>query len=150
MLASGFFDLVDGVVARHQGISTRFGAFLDSTLDRFADVAVLVGLSIYFARIGEPGNVLLTGSALTATVLVSYSAAIAKHSVPAGINVGLFERGERVGLLAAGAILGFVVPALWILLIGSSVTLAQRFVRAYRDMERLDAEESASDLEDRA
>ncbi len=149
MLASGFFDLVDGVVARHQGISTRFGAFLDSTLDRFADVVVLVGLSVYFARIGEPGNVLLTGAALTATVLVSYSAAIAKLSVPAGINVGLFERGERVGLLAAGAILGFVVPALWILLIGSSITLAQRFVRAYREMERLDAEERTS-LEDRA
>ncbi len=83
------------------------------------------------------------------TVLVSYSAAIAKLSVPAGINVGLFERGERVGLLAAGAILGFVVPALWILLIGSSVTLAQRFVRAYREMERIDAEERTS-LEDRS
>jgi predicted lipid-binding transport protein (Tim44 family) len=51
--------------------------------------------------------------------------------------------------LAAGAILGFVVPALWILLIGSSVTLAQRFVRAYREMERLDATEPSS-LEDRA
>ena len=141
MLASGFFDLVDGVVARHQGIATRFGAFLDSTLDRLADVVVLVGLSIYFARIGDLGAVVLAGSALTATVLVSYSAASAKLFVPTGINVGLFERGERVGLLAAGAILGFVVPALWILLIGSSVTLAQRFVRAYREMERLDAAE---------
>jgi phosphatidylglycerophosphate synthase len=148
MLASGFFDLVDGVVARHQGISTRFGAFLDSTLDRLADVVVLVGLSIYFARIGEPGAVLLTGAALTTTVLVSYSAAIAKLSLPAGINVGLFERGERVGLLAAGAILGFIVPALWILLIGSTITLAQRFVRAYREMEKLDAAEP-SGLEDR-
>ena len=64
-------------------------------------------------------------------------------------NVGLFERGERVGLLAAGAILGFVVPALWILLIGSTVTLAQRFVRAYREMGRLDAEERTN-LEDRS
>jgi len=141
MLASGFFDLVDGVVARHQGISTRFGAFLDSTLDRLADVVVLVGLSVHFSRIAEPGNVLLAGSVLAATVLVSYAAACAKLSLPAGINVGLFERGERVGLLAAGAIVGLVVPALWILLIGSTATLAQRFVRAYREMERLDAEE---------
>jgi len=141
MLAGGFFDLVDGVVARHQGIATRFGAFLDSTLDRLADVVILVGLSIHFARIGEPGNVLLSGSVLTVTVLVSYAAARAKHFVPEGVNVGFFERGERVGLLAAGAILGFVVPALWILLIGSTATLAQRFVRAYREMERLDAEE---------
>ncbi|MBW2541893.1 MAG: CDP-alcohol phosphatidyltransferase family protein [Deltaproteobacteria bacterium] len=144
MLASGFFDLVDGVVARHRGIATRFGAFLDSTLDRLADVVILVGLSIHFARIGEPGNVLLVGAALTVTVLVSYSAARAKHSLPEGINVGFFERGERVGLLAAGAILGFLVPALWILTIGSTATLAQRFVRAYREMERLDAEERNS------
>jgi phosphatidylglycerophosphate synthase len=141
MLASGFFDLVDGVVARHRGMETRFGAFLDSTLDRFADIAVLVGLSVHFARSAEPGFVLLAGFALTASVLVSYAAARAKLSVPAGINVGFFERGERVGLLAAGAILGFVVPALWILAIGSSLTLAQRFARAYREMERLDAEE---------
>lgn len=141
VLAGGFFDLVDGVVARHRGMETRFGAFLDSTLDRFADIAVLVGLSVHFARSGEPGHVLLAGFALTASVLVSYAAARAKLSVPAGINVGFFERGERVGLLAAGAILGFVVPALWILAIGSSLTLAQRFARAYREMERLDAEE---------
>jgi predicted lipid-binding transport protein (Tim44 family) len=60
----------------------------------------------------------------------------------------LFERGERVGLLAAGAILGFIVPALWILLVGSTVTLAQRFVRAYREMGKLDAAESGG-LEDR-
>ncbi len=149
MLASGFFDLVDGVVARHQGISTRFGAFLDSTFDRLADVVVLVGLSIHFAQIGEPGHVLLAGFALTATVLVSYAAACAKISLPAGINVGFFERGERVGLLAAGAILGFVVLALWILAIGSSLTLAQRFARAYREMGRLDAEERVR-AEDRA
>ena len=147
MLASGFFDLVDGVVARHQGISTRFGAFLDSTLDRLADVVVLVGLAIYFARMGEPGYVLLTGTALTATVLVSYSAACAKLTLASGINVGFFERGERVGLLAAGAILGFLVVALWILAIGSTATLAQRFVRAYREMSRLDAEERTEGAE---
>jgi phosphatidylglycerophosphate synthase len=116
MIASGFFDLVDGVVARHRGVSTRFGAFLDSTLDRLADVAILVGLSVYFARIGDPGAVLLTGLVLTVTVLVSYSAAIAKPL------------------------------ALWILLVGSTVTVAQRFARAYREMERLDTEERESAL----
>jgi hypothetical protein len=53
--------------------------------------------------------------------------------------VGFFERGERVGLLAAGAIFGFPVLALWILTLGSSITVGQRFVRAYREMGRLDA-----------
>jgi CDP-diacylglycerol--glycerol-3-phosphate 3-phosphatidyltransferase len=121
---------------------TRFGEFLDSTLDRFSDMAVLVGLATHFAIVGRPGCVLLTGAALTATVLVSYSAACAKLSTPTGINVGIFERGERVGVLAAGAILGFPVLALWVLAIGSSLTVAQRFARAYREMSRLDAAES--------
>jgi phosphatidylglycerophosphate synthase len=141
LLAGGFFDLVDGVVARHQGISTRFGAFLDSTLDRFGDMVVLVGMATYYARVGEPGHVTLCGAALMATVLVSYSAACAKLMIPAGVNVGFFERGERVGLLAAGAILGFPILTLWILTLGSSITVGQRFTRAYREMGRLDASE---------
>jgi phosphatidylglycerophosphate synthase len=144
ILAAGFFDLIDGVVARHHATHTRFGAFLDSTLDRFSDMAVLVGLATHFALVGQPGCVLLAGTALMATVMVSYSAACAKLSTPTGINVGIFERGERVGLLAAGTILGFPVLALWILTIGSSLTLAQRFARAYREMNRLDAAESAN------
>jgi phosphatidylglycerophosphate synthase len=139
MLASGFFDLVDGVVARHQGVSTRFGGFLDSTLDRLADMAVLVGIATHYAVIGEAGNVLLAGAALITAVLVSYSAACAKLIVPTIRNVGVLERGERVGILAAGTILGFPVIALWILTLGSLWTVAQRFVQAYREMERLDA-----------
>jgi phosphatidylglycerophosphate synthase len=141
MLAAGFFDLVDGVVARHQGISTRFGAFLDSTLDRFGDMVILVGMATYYARVTEPGHVLLCGTALIAMVLVSYSAACAQLMIPAGVNVGFFERGERVGLLAVGAILGFPILALWILTLGSSITVGQRFTRAYREMGRLDASE---------
>ncbi len=143
MLASGFFDLVDGVVARHRGTSTRFGAFLDSTLDRFSDMVVLVGFATHFAIVGRPGCVLLSGAALVATVMVSYAAACAKLTTPNGINVGIFERGERVGLLAAGAILGFPVLALWIVTLGSSLTLAQRFARAHREMSRLDAAANA-------
>lgn len=142
ILASGFFDLVDGVVARHVG-STRFGAFLDSTLDRLADMAVLVGLATHFALLGEPGHVLLSGAALMATVMVSYSAACAKLTISNGINIGFFERGERVGLLAAGVLFGIPVVALWVLTIGSSWTLAQRFARAYREMGRLDAADAS-------
>ena len=137
MLFGGFFDLVDGVVARHQGSASRFGAFLDSTLDRFVDMALLLGICVHFAARGEAGTVLLAGAALVASVLVSYAKARAELVLPR-FDVGLFERGERVGLLAAGAILGFLVPALWIVAIGSAVTVAQRFAAAYREMERLD------------
>jgi phosphatidylglycerophosphate synthase len=148
MLAAGFFDLVDGVVARHQGISTRFGAFLDSTLDRFADMVIPVGMAAYYAQVAEPGHVILCGAALMAMVLVSYSAACAQPLLPSGINVGFFERGERVGLLAVGSILGFPIAALWILMLGSSITVGQRFLLAYREMERLDAAERGDSVDE--
>jgi CDP-diacylglycerol--glycerol-3-phosphate 3-phosphatidyltransferase len=142
VLAGGFFDLIDGVVARHHGVSTRFGAFLDSTLDRLVDMALLLGIAMHFAQTGRPGGVLLAGTALVATVLVSYSKACAERSVPR-VTVGVLERGERVGILAAGAIFDLLVPALWIVAIGSTITVIQRFVRAYREMQQIDADERA-------
>ena len=142
ILAGGFFDLVDGVVARHNGTATRFGAFLDSTLDRLVDMALLVGIAVHFAENGRPGAVLLAGSALVATVLVSYSKACAERYV-SELRVGVLERGERTGILAAGAILGLLVPALWVVAIGSTITVVQRFERAHREMTQIDAEERA-------
>ena len=144
MLLGGFFDLVDGVVARHQGTSTRFGAFLDATLDRLSDMALLLGISVHYAAQADPGKVALAGAALCATVLVSYSKARAELVVP-GFSAGFMERGERVAVLAAGALFGLLVPALWVILLGSSVTVAQRFALAYREMERIDRAEKAAE-----
>ncbi len=151
LLAGGFFDLVDGVVARHFGISTRFGAFLDSTLDRVVDVLIMVGLLVFFARaqaagtdvgVGTPGEfatlgLLLCTVILVATVVTSYAKARAEHEL-ARMPGGLLERGERIGLLASGAILGLLWPALWVLAIGTVVTVGQRFLYAHREMTRLD------------
>ena len=141
ILTGGFFDLVDGVVARHRGIATRFGAFLDSTLDRWVDVVLLVGLSVHFAHLGSPQHVALAGLALAAMVLVSYTKARAELVLPS-FEVGLLERAERVVILAAGAIFGLLVPALWIIAIGSAITAGQRIALAYREMSRLDAAEA--------
>jgi len=138
ILVGGFFDLVDGVIARHQGTASTFGAFLDSTLDRLVDMGILLGIVMHYAGTGEPGLVLLAGYALVATVLVSYAKARAELYVPV-LEGGLLERGERIGLLAAGAILGFMVPALWIVAVGATITVAQRFSVAYREMAELDA-----------
>jgi CDP-diacylglycerol--glycerol-3-phosphate 3-phosphatidyltransferase len=137
ILVGGFFDLIDGVVARHRGISTRFGAFLDSTLDRLADMALFTGIGVYYAEAGDPDGVLLAGAALTASVLVSYAKARAELELP-HFEVGLLERGERVGLLAAGALFGLLIPVLWIIAIGSTITVAQRFAIARREMNRMD------------
>jgi len=138
ILAGGVFDLVDGVVARHHGSATRFGAFLDSTLDRVVDMALLLGVTVYFARQGEVGLVLLAGYVLSVSVLVSYAQAKAEQVVP-GFKVGLFERGERIVVLAAGALSGLLVPALWLVALGSSVTVVQRFARAHREMTLIEA-----------
>ncbi len=140
ILTGGFFDLVDGVVARHHGIATRFGAFLDSTLDRLVDMALLTGISVYYASMGDPGSVLLTGAAMVSSVLVSYAKARAELEI-ASFEVGLLERGERVGLLAIGALFGLMIPVLWIIAIGSTITVFQRFAKARHEMDRMDEAE---------
>ncbi len=146
ILVGGFFDLVDGVVARHHGISSTFGAFLDSTLDRLVDMLLLLGILMHYALVERPGEVLLAGVVLVASVMTSYTKARAERYVP-DFGGGVLERGERVGLLAAGAILGFLVPALWVVAIGATVTVIQRFLLARREMERLDAAARAAAAE---
>ena len=143
ILAGGFFDLVDGVVARHRGLSSSFGGFLDSTLDRLVDMVLLLGLIVHFGRVGDLPMEIVTCVVLVATVLTSYAKARAETQIPK-LEGGFLERGERIGLLAAGAILGFMAPVLWLLAAGSLFPVAQRFRVAYRELERVDAERGAS------
>jgi CDP-diacylglycerol--glycerol-3-phosphate 3-phosphatidyltransferase len=138
MLLGGFFDLVDGVVARHFGTSTSFGAFLDSTLDRLVDMALMLGLVIYYGEQQDRVPQLLASWVLISSILTSYAKARAELAVDP-LPGGLLERGERVGLLAAGAIFGWMLPALWVLALGTTVTACQRIVSAHRAMELADA-----------
>ena len=137
MLAGGFFDLVDGVVARHFGTSTSFGAFLDSTLDRVVDMGLMLGLIFYYGSTDEIVPQLLSAIVLVASVVTSYAKARAELLVP-HLPGGLLERGERVGILAAGAVFGIMVPALWVLAAGTSFTAAQRVAAARRELARVD------------
>lgn len=146
MLAGGFFDLVDGVVARHFQSSSTFGGFLDSTLDRLFDMVVLLGIVIHFSGIGDTRTATVCAVALVSTVLTSYAKARAELHLP-HLSGGFFERGERVGLLAAGALLGFLVPALWILAVAATFTALQRIWEAHREMAILDAASAAQSKE---
>ena len=147
LLVGGFFDLVDGVVARHFGISTRFGAFLDSSLDRVVDILVMLGLVAFFARRGDSIGIVLCALILVASVLTSYAKARAERILER-MPGGLLERGERIGLLALGALVGVLWPILWLLAVGTLVTVGQRFLYAYREMAQLDrAEREAEDGE---
>ena len=128
-----FSDLIDGYMARLTGKSTRFGAFLDSTLDRIGDGAIFGGLALYFAG---PGNsTLYLVLALVCTVMggvTSYARARAE-GLGFQAKVGIAERADRlvVILVMTGLSAIFDLPvllyvALWALAIASTVTVAQR------------------------
>ena len=141
LIAGGFFDLVDGVVARHFGIATRFGAFLDSSLDRVVDILAMLGLVVFYVRDGAAGWASLCALTLVATVLTSYAKARAELMIER-MPGGFLERGERIGLLAIGSVSGLLEPVLVVLAVGSCVTVGQRFLYAYHEMGRLDREEA--------
>ncbi|MFB9834208.1 phosphatidylinositol phosphate synthase [Actinoallomurus acaciae] len=137
-----FFDLFDGAVARVTGKTSRFGAFLDSNMDRVSDAAIFTGLILRYA--GRDHNdmllVCLALFCLVSGVLVSYARARAEGM---GLNatIGIAERGERliVSLVAIG-LTGLGVPyvlaiGLWLLSIASAITVAQRYIAVRRQVE---------------
>ncbi len=141
-LAITFFvlaDLLDGVLARMTGKPSRWGAFLDSTLDRFGDAAIFSGLIMHFVLKDEPEIVLAAVAlfCLVAGALVSYAKARAE-GLGMEANVGIAERGERIAvILVAAGLSGLGVPyilavGLWLLAAASAVTVVQRMVHVYR------------------
>lgn len=133
LLAGGFFDLVDGVVARHFGTTSDFGGFLDSCLDRVVDILVVLGLFAHAVAAGETALSGACAALLVGSVLTSYARARAELVVD-HLPGGLLERGERIGLLALGALSGWIEPAVWGVAIGSVLTAGQRFLAARRAM----------------
>ena len=139
ILVGGVFDLVDGVIARKQGTATAFGAFLDSTLDRLADMALLLGVMVHYAAKGDAETVLLAGIASIASVMTSYAKARAEQFLPS-FSGGFLERGERLAVIGVGAVSGYMVLALWFLALAGSGTVAYRFAIAYRELARLEGQ----------
>jgi phosphatidylglycerophosphate synthase len=132
----GLFDLTDGAVARAQGRATRFGAFLDSSLDRLVDMALPFGLALHYASSQQPVWAWMAGAALVGSVLTSYTKARAELWLR-DFKEGWLERAERIVLLIAGGALGLMPLALALVAMGSVATAAQRIIIAYR---RLGAE----------
>ncbi|MFF2401232.1 phosphatidylinositol phosphate synthase [Streptomyces goshikiensis] len=148
-----FSDLVDGNMARQAGVSSRWGAFLDSTLDRVADAAIFGGLALWYAGNGND-NALCAAAifCLASGQVVSYTKARGESiGLPVAVN-GLIERAERlvISLVAAGlsglqtfgvpSWIGVLLPiALWIVAVGSLVTLIQRVVTVRREAAEADA-----------
>jgi len=131
VLIAGFFDMLDGALARYTNRTTRFGAILDSTLDRLSEAVVLLALLVLYAREQLIAQTLLVGVALLGSLLVSYIRARAE-ALGLECQAGLFTRPERVIVLALGLLLNQIsyalVIALGIIAIFSFITIVQRLL----------------------
>jgi CDP-diacylglycerol--glycerol-3-phosphate 3-phosphatidyltransferase len=129
VLAAGFFDILDGALARHTNRVTRFGGVLDSTLDRLAEAVILIGLLVVYARDKAVAEVALVGATLIGSQLVSYVRARAE-GLGLKCEIGIFTRAERVVVLVLGLLLSqfdyALIIALAIIMVFSYVTLGQR------------------------
>ncbi|MEN8615047.1 CDP-alcohol phosphatidyltransferase family protein [Dehalogenimonas sp. THU2] len=134
VLFAGFFDMLDGALARASGRVTRFGAILDATLDRLSEAALLIGVMVYFAPDGNTWPIMLTGLTLAGSLTVSYLRA---RSEAAGLEgkEGIFTRPERVIVLALGLLFNWLIPALIIICVMSYITVGQRLSSAYRQLD---------------
>jgi CDP-diacylglycerol--glycerol-3-phosphate 3-phosphatidyltransferase len=119
------FDAVDGTLARLMGTASRFGAFLDSTLDRWAEIVIYAALVWVFLESGQDNGVLLAVAAMATSLMVSYTRARAEG---AGFQCkeGLLTRLERIVILIAGLIFDQIIWALAIIAILAGLTAVQR------------------------
>jgi CDP-diacylglycerol--glycerol-3-phosphate 3-phosphatidyltransferase len=125
IVLSGLLDLFDGVVARKLGKATTFGSFLDSVLDRYSDLLLLLAILIHYLIKEDPGLVILTSFVSMGTVLIPYIRAKAE-ALQVSCTIGLMERAERIILLSVGALFQWMEPILWILAILTHFTVLQR------------------------
>lgn len=133
MVLSGVCDLLDGPVARRQGRVSMFGGFLDSILDRYADLMLFLGLLVYYARVNRFLYAVLAGVAMAGAVMISYAKARAESLVPKA-DVGFWDRPERHVLMILGALLNRMPVALWFLAIGPNITVIHRIVHTWRQL----------------
>jgi len=142
IIGSGFFDLVDGRVARASNQVTRFGGFFDSVVDRYSDVSLFFGLLVFYARGNRFFYVVLTALVMTGAVMVSYARARAE-SLIGSCRVGFLERPERLVLLIIGALFNRMAPALWVIAVLSNITVIHRILYTWRQTQILDAAQPA-------
>jgi len=129
---AGFLDILDGQVARRQNRVTAFGAFYDSTLDRYSDMALYMGLLIYYAVNGRASYVILAAVATAGSVMVSYARARAESLIPT-CKVGFRERPERLVLLIIGGTFNRMAPVLWVIAVVSTITVIHRIVYTWQE-----------------
>jgi CDP-diacylglycerol--glycerol-3-phosphate 3-phosphatidyltransferase len=133
LFLAGFLDMADGQVARRVGRVTAFGAFLDSTLDRYSDLALYMGLVVHYTLIGRPFYMALAAVAMASSFMVSYSRARAESLIPL-CKVGFMERPERLVLLIIGGAFNRMGQVLWVIAAISTLTVIHRVVYTWQEL----------------
>lgn len=128
---AGSFDMLDGALARAKNEVSLFGSFLDSTLDRYSETLIFLGLLLYYELNAHTSvNIFLIYAAITGSLLISYIRARAE-ALGYDCKVGLLERPERIILIVIGLLTGWITFVLWVLAILTHVTALQRFVHVW-------------------
>jgi CDP-diacylglycerol---glycerol-3-phosphate 3-phosphatidyltransferase len=131
IICAGIFDMVDGRVARATNQVTTFGAFFDSVIDRYSDIALFFGLLVYYARNNHFFYLVMVGLVMTTSVMVSYTRARAESLIPS-CKVGFLERPERIVLVIIGALFNRMAPVLWVIAVLSTITVVHRIIFTYQ------------------
>jgi CDP-diacylglycerol--glycerol-3-phosphate 3-phosphatidyltransferase len=130
MIVANIFDFIDGKVAQETNTVSRFGAFWDSTLDRFSDIALFLGLIYLYATLRRTDYVMVASLAMMFSIMTSYARARAESLIEK-CKVGFMERPERIVLFMIGALTNRMGAVLWVILILSIITVADRIYYTY-------------------
>ena len=130
MIVANIFDFIDGKVAHELQLQSRFGAFWDSTLDRFSDLALLTGLIFLYSKLGRTDYVMVAALTLIFSIMTSYARARAESLVEK-CKVGFMERPERIVLFMIGAFTNRMAGVLWVILVMSILAVANRIYYTY-------------------
>ena len=136
MIAANIFDFIDGKVAHRLKLQSEFGAFWDSTLDRFSDLALLTGLIFLYSRLGRSDYVLIAALTLIFSIMTSYARARAESLVEK-CKVGFMERPERIVLFMIGAFTNRMAGVLWVILALSVLAVANRIYYTFLALNNL-------------
>lgn len=135
LIVAALFDAIDGALARIYNRVTRFGAFFDSTMDRYAEAAIFLGMLVYFNRQSANLEIILTYIAIVGSLMVSYTRARGE-GLGVSIRGGLLSRLERMAILIIFLLLNQLTLALWILAPLTNLTALQRIWLTWRATQR--------------
>jgi len=133
MVVANIFDFIDGKVAQESQAVSAFGGFWDSVIDRFSDISLFIGLIFLYSDLRRTDYVMVTALAMMFAIMTSYTRARAE-SIIKKCKVGFMERPERIVLFMIGAFTNRMAAVMWVILVLSIFTVADRIILTYREL----------------